>query len=160
MLLSSARRSSSVRLARPLSSVVDAFSWRTSPLVDASKLSDALVSDGDLLVMPELITEDEERVVADECAQLLKRRRYEVNHWDQVIIKFKEMERSKWSAETARVLDKVRAAPVLPTDLTYRPSVHVIDLAEDGYIMPHVDAIKVRYWWTRFKRIQLRPFCM
>lgn len=93
--------------------------------------------------MTDVVTEDEEKVVSDECLYLLKRRRYEVNHWDQVIIKFKEMERSRWSTETSRILEKVRAVPILPANLSYFPAVHVIELAEDGYIMPHVDAIKV-----------------
>lgn len=46
-------------------------------------------------------------------------------------------------AETKRILDRVREAPILPQDLEYFPAVHVIDLAEDGYIKPHVDSIKV-----------------
>lgn len=46
--------------------------------------------------------------------------------------------------ETQRILDRIREAPILPQDLTYFPAVHVIDLAEDGYIKPHVDSIKVR----------------
>lgn len=32
----------------------------------------------------------------------------------------------------------------MPQELSYFPAVHVIDLAEDGYIKPHVDSIKVR----------------
>lgn len=46
--------------------------------------------------------------------------------------------------ETKRILDRVREASILPQGLTYFPAVHVIDLAEDGYIKPHVDSIKVR----------------
>jgi len=110
--------------------------------IDASRCIDPLVRESDLRVMEDIITEDEERVVADEGMKILKRRRYEEDHWDQVIVKFKEMERSRWSTETKRVLDRIREAPILPQGLSYFPAVHVIDLAEDGYIKPHVDSIK------------------
>ncbi|CAH0487517.1 unnamed protein product [Peronospora farinosa] len=92
--------------------------------------------------MLDVITKDEELLVADECSRILKRRRYEENHWDNAIVKFKEMERSRWSTETLRVLQKVREATILPKELNYFPAVHVIELAEDGYIKPHLDSIK------------------
>ncbi|KAJ0397534.1 hypothetical protein P43SY_003395 [Pythium insidiosum] len=128
--------------SRPLSTSISSYGWRQSALVDPTKCADPLVGDGDLLVMPDVITEEEEQIVAEECKRLLRRRRYEENHWDSVIVKFKEMERSRWSAESASILDRVRRAPIVPQHLTYFPSVHVIDLDEEGYIMPHVDAIK------------------
>ncbi|OWZ21895.1 hypothetical protein PHMEG_0003476 [Phytophthora megakarya] len=108
----------------------------------ATHCHDPLVSEGDLQLMLDVITEDEEKVVADECSRILKRRRYEEDHWDNVIIKFKEMERSRWSTETRNILDKVREAAIVPKELNYFPAVHVIELAEDGYIKPHVDSIK------------------
>lgn len=72
--------------------------WRGSPNVDASRCFDPLVAEQDLQVLTDVLTEGEELLLADECARLLKRRRYEENHWDNVIVKFKEMERSRWSA--------------------------------------------------------------
>lgn len=129
--------SSSAAAASPASSL-----WQDVYNLDATHCHDPLVSEGDLQVLLDVITEDEEMVVADECARILKRRRYEEGHWDNVIIKFKEMERSRWSAETQRVLQKVREAAILPKELNYFPAVHVIELAEDGYIKPHVDSIK------------------
>jgi alkylated DNA repair protein alkB family protein 7 len=116
--------------------------WPDVYNLDATHCSDSLVSEGDLQVLPNVITEDEELVVADECSRILRRRRYEEDHWDNAIVKFKEMERSRWSAETLRILQKVREAAILPQELTYFPAVHVIELAEDGYIKPHVDSIK------------------
>ncbi|UIZ26667.1 hypothetical protein KXD40_001565 [Peronospora effusa] len=103
---------------------------------------DPLLNEGDLQIMLDVITKDEELLVADECSRILKRRRYEENHWDNAIVKFKEMERSRWSTETLRVLQKVREATILPKELNYFPAVHVIELAEDGYIKPHLDSIK------------------
>lgn len=71
--------------------------WDGEPLIDSSRCTDALVQRSDLRVLENVITEQEELVLAKECETLLRRRRYEENHWDQVIIKFKEMERSRWS---------------------------------------------------------------
>ncbi|ETV66350.1 hypothetical protein, variant 1 [Aphanomyces astaci] len=118
------------------------FSWQDSPLVDRSMCKDAALVWNDLQVMQDVLTLDEERLLADEAAALLRRRRYEVNHWDQVIVNFKEMETVKWSQEAADILARVRTLPILPQDLEYFPPVHVIDLAEAGYIKPHVDSIK------------------
>ncbi|ETV66351.1 hypothetical protein, variant 2 [Aphanomyces astaci] len=120
------------------------FSWQDSPLVDRSMCKDAALVWNDLQVMQDVLTLDEERLLADEAAALLRRRRYEVNHWDQVIVNFKEMETVKWSQEAADILARVRTLPILPQDLEYFPPVHVIDLAEAGYIKPHVDSIKVQ----------------
>lgn len=74
--------------------------WSHAKNVDASRCTDTLVREADLRVMEEIITKEEETIVADECMKILKRRRYEEDHWDQVIVKFKEMERSRWSTGT------------------------------------------------------------
>lgn len=79
------------------SSSQSAALWRGERNIDASQCKDPLVRESDLCVAEDVITEDEERVVADECAAILRRRRYEDGHWDHVIVKFKEMERSRWS---------------------------------------------------------------
>ncbi|EEY68255.1 uncharacterized protein PITG_04676 [Phytophthora infestans T30-4] len=147
MLSSRALRRSSAPLRRLLSSFAVAAPcsqslWQDVYNLDATHCHDPLVSEGDLQIMLDVITEDEEKVLADECSRILKRRRYEEDHWDNVIIKFKEMERSRWSTETQRILQKVREVAILPKELTYFPAVHVIELAEDGYIKPHVDSIK------------------
>ncbi|CAI5732932.1 unnamed protein product [Hyaloperonospora brassicae] len=116
--------------------------WPHAEHLDTTRCHDPLLRDDELQVVLDVVTEDEERLVADECTSRLRRRRYEENHWDNVIVKFKEMERSRWSAETLRILQKVREAAVLPQELNYFPAVHVIELAEDGYIRPHVDSVK------------------
>jgi alkylated DNA repair protein alkB family protein 7 len=95
---------------------------------------------------------------------VLKRRRYEQDHWDAVIINFRECEHSKWSAEAAAVLEQLRSSisavaspttttsssntsPTSPssnpiTPLKFLPSVHILDLHAEGYIKPHVDSVK------------------
>jgi hypothetical protein len=105
MLPTALRSASSLaRRARQLSSSAASLQsptptslWRGVPNVDASRCFDPLVSEEDLQVLTDVLTEEEELVVADECMKILKRRRYEENHWDSVIVKFKEMERSRWS---------------------------------------------------------------
>ncbi|KAL8013381.1 putative alpha-ketoglutarate-dependent dioxygenase alkB 7 [Plasmopara halstedii] len=116
--------------------------WQSVFNLDTTHFHDSLVSDDDLQIELDVITKDEEKVLSDECYHILKRRRYEISHWDNVILNFKEMERSRWSTETQRILQKVRETAILPKELTYFSAVHVIELAEDGYIKPHVDSIK------------------
>ncbi|KAF1794756.1 S-adenosyl-L-methionine-dependent methyltransferase [Phytophthora cactorum] len=115
------------------SSAVDAPAsqslWQDVYNLDATHCHDPLVSDGDLQIMLDVITEDEEKVLSDECSRILKRRRYEEDHWDNV------------SSNAAYPPEGPRGA-ILPKELTYFPAVHVIELAEDGYIKPHVDSIK------------------
>ncbi|KAF4320515.1 hypothetical protein BBO99_00005533 [Phytophthora kernoviae] len=123
------RRLSTLAAAESSSSL-----WQDVYNIDATHCHDPLISEGDLKIMQNVITEEEEQVVADECSRILRRRRYEEDHWDNAIVKFKEMERSRWSS--------VREAAILPKELNYFPAVHVIELAEDGYIKPHVDSIK------------------
>ncbi|CAH0473912.1 unnamed protein product [Peronospora belbahrii] len=134
-------RSSSSALSR-LTAASSQSLWQDVYNLDATQCHDSLVNEEDLQIMLDVITEDEELVVADECSRFLKRRRYEKNHWDNVIVKFKEMECSRWSNETLRILQKIREAVILPKELKYFPAVHVIELAEDGYIKPHIDSIK------------------
>uniref|UniRef100_A0A2A4J0C2 Alpha-ketoglutarate-dependent dioxygenase AlkB-like domain-containing protein n=1 Tax=Heliothis virescens TaxID=7102 RepID=A0A2A4J0C2_HELVI len=94
-------------------------------------------------VYPEFITEHEEKALLTELEPVLRRMRYEFDHWDNAIHGFRETERSQWSADNAVVLGRVRglafgaehAAAALP-------HVHVLDLAAAGHIKPHVDAVR------------------
>ncbi|KAH9103638.1 hypothetical protein AeMF1_020094 [Aphanomyces euteiches] len=141
--LSCSRRRVSSRLSRlGARSYSSSYSWLESHLIDRSMCRDESLASNDLQVMEDVITCEEETLLANEASAQLRRRRYEVNHWDQVIINFKEMETVKWSSEAQQVLARVRALPIIPQDLEYFPAVHVIDLAEEGYIKPHVDSIK------------------
>lgn len=45
--------------------------------------------------------------------------------------------------ESSEIFDKIRSTSILPKNLQYFPAVHVIELAETGYIKPHIDSIKV-----------------
>ncbi|XP_037086367.1 alpha-ketoglutarate-dependent dioxygenase alkB homolog 7, mitochondrial-like [Pollicipes pollicipes] len=93
----------------------------------------------DMLVFNDFITESEEECIMGEIGPYLKRMRYEFDHWDDAIHGFRETERPQWNPENARVLDRVRrlAFPVGTAQLRH---VHVLDLAGDGVIKPHVDS--------------------
>lgn len=102
------------------------------------------------LLLINVITEEEEKALIAYLDPLLRRKRYEGNHWDDVITKYKELELpSSIPIHIASILDPLRA---LISDrykefggtcsaVTFLPP-HVIDLDSNGYIGPHVDSIK------------------
>ncbi|RVE43064.1 hypothetical protein evm_012295 [Chilo suppressalis] len=100
----------------------------------------------DMCVIPNFITEQEEAVLLAELEPVLKRMRYEFDHWDNAIQGYRETERSQWRPENARVLERVRTAAFDAPDAAHHrdtlPAAHVLDLAAQGYIRPHVDAVR------------------
>lgn len=114
-------------------------------LVDWTQADPALPRDT-VRLLPEVITAEEERRLVEELERPLRRRRLMRDHWDSVILHYREVERREWedarNAEVvARVRGRVLALLGLAPDLPCLP-VHVIDLAADGFIKPHVDSVK------------------
>eukprot|EP00794_Sanderia_malayensis_P008255 gene8255-9137_t len=97
-----------------------------------------LVGD-DALIMEDFITEDEETTVTKEVQKSLKRLKYQYDHWDGVIYGYRELEKSKWSDESSEILEKMRKFAFDESSVML-PAVHVLDLAKEGYINPHVDS--------------------
>jgi alkylated DNA repair protein alkB family protein 7 len=64
--------------------------------------------DSDLQLIENVISDEEEGRLAEEASVLLRRRRYEKDHWDSVIINFKEMETRKWSQGTLETCSLMR----------------------------------------------------
>lgn len=60
----------------------------------------------------------------------------------QAIHGYRETEKSKWGPKTQFILQRVRDC-VFSSEATQLPLVHVLDLAENGYIKAHVDSVKV-----------------
>lgn len=60
----------------------------------------------------------------------------------QAIHGFRETEKSRWSEVNGPIIQRIRdqAFPEGSAKLTL---VHVLDLAQNGYIKPHVDSVKV-----------------
>ena len=118
-----------------------------------------LVSPNDCIVFNNFLGEQEHDNLVDEILhsgndvslQRFRKKRYEVDHWDGVINKYKELERPLllWSEKNVATLRRTEAFihSYLRSHLNnnfdndwLHP--HVIDVAEDGYILPHVDSIK------------------
>nr|XP_003216811.1 PREDICTED: alpha-ketoglutarate-dependent dioxygenase alkB homolog 7, mitochondrial [Anolis carolinensis] len=96
---------------------------------------------GGASVVPGFLSEEEEALLVAELEPQLRRRRYEEEHWDGAIHKYRETEKSHWSKESHEILQRVRDA-ALPPGVPQLSQVHVLDLAKTGYIKPHVDSVK------------------
>jgi alkylated DNA repair protein alkB family protein 7 len=97
-------------------------------------------------LLPEVITREEEQRLVDELEKPLRRRRLMRDHWDSVILHYREVEKRQWEDPrnadvVARVRSRVLELLGLAPDLPCLP-VHVIDLAAEGFIKPHVDSVK------------------
>eukprot|EP00730_Choanoeca_flexa_P016822 TRINITY_DN8020_c0_g1_i3.p3 TRINITY_DN8020_c0_g1~~TRINITY_DN8020_c0_g1_i3.p3 ORF type:complete len:216 (+),score=16.38 TRINITY_DN8020_c0_g1_i3:80-727(+) len=87
------------------------------------------------------ITEEEEALLLSEVSKPLKRLRYSPAHFDEAIAGYRELRRSDWSDRARSIFHRIRAQPIL-ADLNLDNSIHVLDLAQDGRILPHVDSVK------------------
>ncbi|XP_032592889.1 alpha-ketoglutarate-dependent dioxygenase alkB homolog 7, mitochondrial isoform X2 [Drosophila grimshawi] len=90
-------------------------------------------------IVPEFISEAEEKQLHEEIEPYMSRLRYEFDHWDDAIHGFRETERKKWYPQNRELLERVR---LLAFNGAIMPYVHVLDLAADGVIKPHVDSIR------------------
>ncbi|XP_045159135.2 alpha-ketoglutarate-dependent dioxygenase alkB homolog 7, mitochondrial-like [Mercenaria mercenaria] len=95
----------------------------------------------DMQVIYDFVSEEEEEDLFNEVEPYLRRLRYESSHWDDAIHGYRETERKSWSEKNKSIIQRVRDAAFPPgtPQLTY---VHVLDLQKEGYIKPHVDAVK------------------
>ena len=105
-----------------------------------------------LRVVPNFLTGDEEAAFVRAVAPKLQRQRYQGNHWDAVINKYKETElpvaehlpeqgeHAVLRAAMQRAVAYLRRVAQDPAMVVMPP--HVIDLAADGHIGPHVDSVK------------------
>ncbi|KAJ8956087.1 hypothetical protein NQ318_016540 [Aromia moschata] len=77
----------------------------------------------------------------DEIEPYMKKLRYEFDHWDDAIHGYRETERLSWNKENTNILDRVREIAFPPTVEPLK-FVHILDLDKNGYIKPHIDAIR------------------
>ncbi|XP_077980960.1 alpha-ketoglutarate-dependent dioxygenase alkB homolog 7, mitochondrial-like [Glandiceps talaboti] len=89
----------------------------------------------------DFITEDEEQSLSKEIDTYMKRLRYEYDHWDDAIHGYRETEFSRWSQRNSQIIQRVRDI-AFPDNVAQLSQVHVIDLAKDGYIKPHIDSVR------------------
>lgn len=99
-----------------------------------------------LRIIPEFITVDEETEITSACYPLLKFR-YQGMHWDDVIVKYREVEldvskNEIWRHVTERIhVTVTEGGGLVESGADFLPP-HVVDLAADGYIGAHVDSVK------------------
>jgi hypothetical protein len=115
-------------------------------------------------VIRDVITKQQEQNLVDELIPVLKRRRYQRDHWDQVIVGYKEVERAYWqNPDNEEVIGCIRRkiesvvvnSPNIMNKMGYHDlkiakdkllmewlPVHIIDLEDNGFISPHVDSVK------------------
>ena len=91
-----------------------------------------------LKLFPNFITSEQEVQVLKESEKRLKKLKYQRDHWDDAIIGFREFESSNWSAETLKLINRVKR--VADFQNAPRQLVHVLDLEASGYIKPHIDS--------------------
>lgn len=104
----------------------------------------------DMKIIPDFITCEEETKLFEEIEPYMKRLRYEFDHWDDAIHGFRETERKNWYPHNRKVIERVRSTAFDSEIMQY---VHVLDLAKDGVIKPHVDSS--RYCGTTISGISM-----
>jgi hypothetical protein len=93
--------------------------------------------DANLILLEDAINEDDERTLNKFLEPVLSRKRYEGNHWDDVIQLYKEIELSNYKVPDnvteilASVQQKIERK--LGGEISFL-SPHVIDLAAEGFI--------------------------
>ncbi|KAL6431375.1 hypothetical protein ACFW04_007184 [Cataglyphis niger] len=92
-------------------------------------------------VLPDFISEKEENILIQEVDPYMKRLRYEYSHWDNAIHGYRETEWKKWSKDSSQILDRVRKK-AFPPEMTQLSLVHILDLASEGWIKPHIDSVR------------------
>ncbi len=66
---------------------------------------------------------------------------YERDHWDDAIAVYRETERKQWYPKNKEIIERL-VKRAFPDTAQILPHVHVLDLAEDGYIKAHVDSVR------------------
>lgn len=94
------------------------------------------------LVYKDFVTEEEESNFMLEMEPHLKRHIYEKNHWDDAIQGFRETERKFFNKTNTPIIERIKqlSFPSEGKDGKILPYTHVLDLAKDGVIKPHVDS--------------------
>jgi len=96
------------------------------------------------LVHTNFISLAEEHSLMGELEPHLKRHLYEKDHWDDAISMFRETERKQFNKLNSpiikRLIDKSFPKTGKPSEVL--PYTHILDLAAEGYIKPHVDSVR------------------
>ncbi|XP_057658414.1 alpha-ketoglutarate-dependent dioxygenase alkB homolog 7, mitochondrial isoform X1 [Diorhabda carinulata] len=94
-----------------------------------------------MVVIPNFLSEIDENSILAEIEPYLRKMRYEFDHWDNAIHGFRETERLKWNETNTEILNRVRKL-AFPPNVAQLRFVHILDLDKNGYIKPHIDAVR------------------
>uniref|UniRef100_A0A1B6LUG8 Alpha-ketoglutarate-dependent dioxygenase AlkB-like domain-containing protein n=1 Tax=Graphocephala atropunctata TaxID=36148 RepID=A0A1B6LUG8_9HEMI len=94
-----------------------------------------------MLIIDSFLSTEEEKSLLIEIEPYMKRLHYEFSHWDNAIHGYRETERLKWNDDNTKIINRVRDSAFLPGSPQLR-HVHILDLAEEGYIKPHIDSVR------------------
>mmetsp|Transcript_22905 Transcript_22905/g.23135 ORF Transcript_22905/g.23135 Transcript_22905/m.23135 type:complete len:317 (+) Transcript_22905:333-1283(+) len=107
--------------------------------------STSQIPENSLYITSNIITEHEEELLMHMLTPHLSKKRYQGNHWDDVITKYKEYElqQKDYTPEIQSIFNRIQdhIKTVVRSPLCFLPP-HVIDLHANGYIGPHIDSIK------------------
>ncbi|XP_026670029.1 alpha-ketoglutarate-dependent dioxygenase alkB homolog 7, mitochondrial isoform X2 [Ceratina calcarata] len=92
-------------------------------------------------ILGNFVTIEEEQSLMEEIDPYMKRLRYERSHWDDAIHSYRETERSKWNERNTEIINRIREN-AFPIGTSQIPLIHVLDLAPEGWIKPHVDSVR------------------
>uniref|UniRef100_A0A0B7A0F7 Alpha-ketoglutarate-dependent dioxygenase AlkB-like domain-containing protein n=2 Tax=Arion vulgaris TaxID=1028688 RepID=A0A0B7A0F7_9EUPU len=122
-------------------STAEETSHQTFDYIDASDkdLHDILAKD--MIVHKDFLSEEEENSLLHEVERYMSRLRYEFDHWDNAIHGFRETEKKSWNEKNSEIIKRVQNL-AFGTHTVPLPFVHVLDIAKEGYIKPHVDAVR------------------
>ncbi|CAH1991229.1 unnamed protein product [Acanthoscelides obtectus] len=102
-------------------------------------MAEELVSS--MVVHNDFLNIEDEQSIMDEIDPYMKKLRYEFDHWDDAIHGYRETERLKWNDKNDKTLDRVRGL-AFPPNVSPLKFVHILDLDKNGYIKPHIDAVR------------------
>jgi len=88
----------------------------------------------------DFISDIEESNLVLEVQPHLERQVYEKDHWDEAIVDFRETERKHWNHLNTEIIKKLQNTAFDPEGTRLLPYIHVLDLAENGFIKPHIDS--------------------
>ncbi|CAG7822379.1 unnamed protein product [Allacma fusca] len=94
-----------------------------------------------MLLYPDFVSAEDEQSLMKELEPYLSRLHYETSHWDDAIHHYRETERSKWNKNNEGIINRVRRL-AFPPNVSPLKLVHVLDLAKNGVIKPHVDSVR------------------
>lgn len=91
----------------------------------------------DMVIIEGFINESEEHILYEEAHKSIKRTPYEYAHWDDAIHGYREMEKQNWLPECQIIINRIVHRAFVGN---VQPQVHILDLAQNGIIKPHVDS--------------------